>query len=60
MDVQQIILEIGILDLSLQYIKDYPKELIDTEVLGHSLDIVSYIIQSSSDHVEYVQSKNGL
>ena len=60
MDVQDIILEIGILDLSLQYIQDYPKDQIDKEVLSHSLDIVSYIIQSSSTHVEYVLKKNSL
>jgi hypothetical protein len=41
-----VVLEIGILDLSLSYIKNYPDEAIDSQVFISSLNLVSYIIQA--------------
>ena len=39
-----IAIEIEILDLVLDYIKNYPNETIDNEVLISSLNIVSFAI----------------
>ena len=47
-DVLQIVLSIGLLDLSLGYIKQYPTESIDNEVLISCLHLVSFVAQS--DH----------
>jgi hypothetical protein len=46
--------------MALGCIKNYPQDIIDNEVLTFSLDIVSFVIQSSSQHVEYVVQKGGL
>jgi hypothetical protein len=47
-DVMKIVMEIGIIDLSLEYIKCYPTEAIDNEVLISCLNLVSFAIQSDS------------
>lgn len=43
-DVLQIVLKIGLLDLSLTYIKQYPTESIDSEVLISCLHLVSFLV----------------
>ena len=43
-DVQQIMQELGIVDMCLGYIKSYPDELIDYDVLSYCLDLVSAVI----------------
>ena len=46
--------------MALGCIKNYPQDIIDNEVLTFSLDIVSFVIQSSSQQVESVVQKGGL
>jgi CRISPR/Cas system Type II protein with McrA/HNH and RuvC-like nuclease domain len=43
-DVLKIIKEIEILDLALEYIKAYPNEFIDNEVLISSLNLISFAV----------------
>jgi hypothetical protein len=40
-DVQALMVEIGIIDICLGYIKCFPDNLVDTEILLTSLDVVS-------------------
>ena len=42
-DVIQIVKDVQMLDLTLEYVKNYPNESIDNEVLISSLNLVSFV-----------------
>ena len=48
-DVQKLINQIGILELCLQYIQNYPDELIDADIVSTSLDILQSVLSSSKN-----------
>ena len=59
-EAQVILHEIGVVDMCLDYIKNYPDELIDHEVLIYSLDVIACLVQYSQENSDYVLKKEGL
>ena len=51
-DAAKIVVEIGVLETCLDYIKKYPSEAIDPDVLCNCLDLVSEFIHPSSKSLD--------
>jgi len=59
-EVQSLISDLGILDLSLKNIKEYPSSLVNQDVVIHSLEIVSCLVQGKGEEVHKIIAKGGL
>jgi len=51
-DASKMVVEIGILGTCLDFIKQYPSEVIDSDVLCNCLDLVSEFISPSSKNLD--------
>ena len=50
-DVQDILIEIGILEICCNYVKQYPCQLVDQKVLALSLEILSSIFEEKQSQI---------